>query len=265
MECSEPIFGSIGTFHYKGSPGPIVHCALFLLHLWSFREFLFIYSIDFFFYPFVRTSCTSHVRPCSSFHEPFSLLCWKLPASQSLRMLFDSKFTIQRMAQSAAATPLSLVKAMIPGPTASMFWRPLMRLACFIKSAHVTELLIPSRTNEWTISVPDWKKPAIVEKTGARHGSCRSLLVRPFHGRNESKSIMIHTHGGAFITNTADIFSVLAAILASKFGIPVILPDYRKAPEDKYPGIYPSIYFANFCRFLHSRRYSFLFFLGSGF
>ena len=109
-----------------------------------------------------------------------------------------------------------------------------MRLACFIKSAHVTELLIPSRTNEWTISVPDWKKPAIVEKTGARHGSCRSLLVRPFHGRNESKSIMIHTHGGAFITNTADIFSVLAAILASKFGIPVILPDYRKAPEDKY-------------------------------
>ena len=150
-------------------------------------------------------------------------------------MLCDSKYTTKRMAQSAAAVSLSMVKALIPGPMASKVFRPLVRLSCLMRFASVTALAVPRRTNRWTIRVTDWRKPAVIEKTSIRDGSIRSLLVASFGAKNESKSIIIHAHGGGFVSNTPDIMAPKSAILSGKIGIPVILPDYRKAPEDKYP------------------------------
>jgi len=52
--------------------------------------------------------------------------------------------------------------------------------------------------------------------------------------RNDS--VILHFHGGGFCFSKPENHAGYLSILSNKTGIPIICPDYGKAPEDKFPG-----------------------------
>lgn len=60
-------------------------------------------------------------------------------------------------------------------------------------------------------------------------------LVRVSSGPADPRRVLLWFHGGAFIAGSPNTHRGLAAHLSRKSGLPVVLPDYRLAPEHPYP------------------------------
>lgn len=58
------------------------------------------------------------------------------------------------------------------------------------------------------------------------------VLVPP---SEQLEGIIVHCHGGGWVSMSIDDFDVFARLLASKTACAVVLPDYRLAPEHPYP------------------------------
>ncbi len=54
-------------------------------------------------------------------------------------------------------------------------------------------------------------------------------------GASQSRRAIVHLHGGAYLVGSPKTHRSLAAFLAEAAGVAVYLPDYRLAPENRYP------------------------------
>jgi acetyl esterase len=68
--------------------------------------------------------------------------------------------------------------------------------------------------------------------TGADGGS---FPVRVFVPEGAPRGVLIYFHGGGWVIGAIDEFDTLARKLAVRSGCAVVLPDYRLAPEYRYP------------------------------
>ncbi|MEM7546949.1 MAG: alpha/beta hydrolase [Pseudomonadota bacterium] len=55
-------------------------------------------------------------------------------------------------------------------------------------------------------------------------------------GRPDRRTVIIYLHGGAYIMGSRATHRHLAATLSARSGTRVLLPDYRRAPEARWPG-----------------------------
>jgi acetyl esterase len=68
--------------------------------------------------------------------------------------------------------------------------------------------------------------------TGADGGS---FPARVFVPEGTPRGVLIYYHGGGWVIGAIDEFDTLARKLAARTGCAVVLPDYRLAPEYRYP------------------------------
>lgn len=61
---------------------------------------------------------------------------------------------------------------------------------------------------------------------------CRMRVLVP-HGRSEG--VILYVHGGGFAFCSPETHERCARVLAIESGLPVLVPDYRLAPENPYP------------------------------
>ena len=59
-------------------------------------------------------------------------------------------------------------------------------------------------------------------------------IYRPA-GRNEKLPVVLYTHGGSFMMNHLEVYDNVCRYLAFKGKMLVIAPEYRLAPENRYP------------------------------
>jgi monoterpene epsilon-lactone hydrolase len=64
-------------------------------------------------------------------------------------------------------------------------------------------------------------------------GGCPAVWVRPQGGAMDR--VMLYLHGGGYRAGSAAAFSGFASQFAAVMGMPVLLPDYRLAPEHPFP------------------------------
>ncbi|EWM14076.1 alpha/beta hydrolase, partial [Kutzneria sp. 744] len=64
-------------------------------------------------------------------------------------------------------------------------------------------------------------------------GGCPAVWVRPQGGAMDR--VLLYLHGGGFRAGSAAAFSGFASQFATVMGMPVLLPDYRLAPEHPFP------------------------------
>lgn len=64
------------------------------------------------------------------------------------------------------------------------------------------------------------------------HSQCR---VRMFVPSTEVDGVIVHCHGGGWVTMSIDDFEVFARTLAARSGCAVVLMEYRLAPEFPFP------------------------------
>lgn len=76
---------------------------------------------------------------------------------------------------------------------------------------------------------------AHVEDTILTAADGGNLLVRAFAPTGVSKSVIVYYHGGGWVIGDVDGFDNLARQLATRTQSTVVLVNYRKAPEHKYP------------------------------
>ena len=62
-----------------------------------------------------------------------------------------------------------------------------------------------------------------------------SFPVRVFVPEGTPRAVLIYYHGGGWVIGAIDEFDTLARKLAARTGCAVVLPDYRLAPEYRYP------------------------------
>lgn len=62
-----------------------------------------------------------------------------------------------------------------------------------------------------------------------------SFVVRVFVPAGTPRAVVIYFHGGGWVIGAIDEFDTLARKLAARTGCAVVLPDYRLAPEYRYP------------------------------
>ncbi|MEE4659925.1 MAG: alpha/beta hydrolase [Halieaceae bacterium] len=51
----------------------------------------------------------------------------------------------------------------------------------------------------------------------------------------DGQAIALHYHGGAYVSCPLDVYHFYAEIIARALGMPVVMPDYRLAPEHPFP------------------------------
>jgi monoterpene epsilon-lactone hydrolase len=68
----------------------------------------------------------------------------------------------------------------------------------------------------------------------ARHGGVRGLWVQAA-GASIANGMVLHLHGGGFTFGSPRSHRGLAWLLSRRTKRPVLLPDYRRAPEHRYP------------------------------
>lgn len=56
-----------------------------------------------------------------------------------------------------------------------------------------------------------------------------------FDGDADRTGIALHYHGGAYVSCPLDVYHFYAEIIAVALGMPVVMPDYRLAPEHPFP------------------------------
>lgn len=64
-------------------------------------------------------------------------------------------------------------------------------------------------------------------------GGIPAIWARPIGAAKDR--VILYTHGGGFVTNTASSHRKLAAHLAKRAGVPALVIDYRRAPEHPFP------------------------------
>ena len=84
--------------------------------------------------------------------------------------------------------------------------------------------------NLFVLRPPDHLSPVDIIEVSDRRGTVRSLIVKPETMRFNDTLVM-WTHGGAFMMGSADGCETWARDLGATF----ICPEYRLAPENKYP------------------------------
>lgn len=55
------------------------------------------------------------------------------------------------------------------------------------------------------------------------------------HGRPDRRAVVIYFHGGAYLMGSAAVYRHVCAALAKTSGARVLAPDYRLAPENRFP------------------------------
>lgn len=65
-----------------------------------------------------------------------------------------------------------------------------------------------------------------------RTGSVSALLLKP---KSEPQGLIVYLHGGGWVVGSADDFEALARLIVAESGCAVLLPDYRLAPEHRFP------------------------------
>ena len=195
-EVLEPIFGHMGPFQYGKNTGKILSQGLLMI-VANFQ-------------PFAKT----------------------------MRMLVDFNYRKKGMAHKMLNTTVPMAKALIPGPIVSSLFSSFNTLAAKGLTCDYSRINIERNSGKYLLKIPDWKSPVRIEQTiedRSVEPAIPCVYVKPKSGQNVNKCIIIHAHGGAFITNYPDPYIIPKAKLAKKTGVPVILPNYRKAPENKFP------------------------------
>jgi len=65
-----------------------------------------------------------------------------------------------------------------------------------------------------------------------RTGRIPARLYRP---QGEPRGLVLYLHGGGWVCGSLDDFDALARLLAARSGCALLLPDYRLAPEHRFP------------------------------
>ena len=65
-------------------------------------------------------------------------------------------------------------------------------------------------------------------------GGVRAGWYRYDHHAQEP-CVALHFHGGAYVSCPLDVYHFYGEIIARELDIPVVMPDYRLAPEHPYP------------------------------
>lgn len=76
--------------------------------------------------------------------------------------------------------------------------------------------------------------PRGVEVSQHQIGDREALWFSPPGGRSDAA--ILYLHGGAYVLGSPATHRNVAARLARRAGTPVLLPDYRLAPESRFPG-----------------------------
>ncbi|MGW2664082.1 alpha/beta hydrolase [Nocardia tengchongensis] len=79
------------------------------------------------------------------------------------------------------------------------------------------------------------RRPSDVARTRTVMGAIPAIHLAPRTAVAGSESAVLYVHGGGFVFGSARSHAGLAAWLAHHSGMPVWLPDYRRAPEDPFP------------------------------
>ncbi|MFF3574573.1 alpha/beta hydrolase [Nocardia jiangxiensis] len=76
-------------------------------------------------------------------------------------------------------------------------------------------------------------EPTRVTYEEVKAGPCRALWCNPLD--SDSERVLLYSHGGGFVTNSADSHRKVAAHLAKAAGARALVLDYRRAPEFPFP------------------------------
>ena len=161
----------------------------------------------------------------------FNLL--SVPLLSQIRMLTDGKFAAQVQAHHASNGTISSLKS------ASLRTFPInliMRLFMRPSGVSVTWVTV-SRESPWVVRISDTKSPARIEHhKEPRGGFVNCMLIKPSLVRDNSiKSLVLFAHGGGFITGSPEGYTDFLSRLSRDISVPVLVPDYAKAPERPYP------------------------------
>ena len=89
------------------------------------------------------------------------------------------------------------------------------------------------RLNEWVIETTDnGSKMAMSEFRTEEENHC--LIITPEDNRHPN-SLLFYSHGGAFMHGTAIECTDQVAQLCNKVGVMAVIPEFRKAPVDRFP------------------------------
>lgn len=202
-EHMEPLFANIGIFYVKQDFKPHYQQALTVMHMMTASSFF-----------------------------------------QKVRMMISSKYRSRVQSSNAVSLSLSGVKNM---RNLNQFpINILMHLMPRPGGSTSKWIHVPRNQRDWIISLPDVKSAAVLTKNpeaGKTQSEGRKLtkpmktaLLQPKAIRvRANNSLIIHIPGGAFITFTAKGYLPLMSRVCSSIGVPVLVPEYSKAPDQPYP------------------------------
>ncbi|MEO0981471.1 MAG: alpha/beta hydrolase fold domain-containing protein [Pseudomonadota bacterium] len=79
---------------------------------------------------------------------------------------------------------------------------------------------------------PEMASVQDVEITSENGGSFRARVLKPVEA---PRAVLVYYHGGGWVIGDIDGFDTLGRLLAERTGAAVVLVDYRKAPEHRFP------------------------------
>jgi acetyl esterase/lipase len=82
-----------------------------------------------------------------------------------------------------------------------------------------------------SLAILPWGMEVEKVKTEGLHAE----LIMPPDISSPGKKIVLYLHGGGFVAGSPATYRDLAARISKSCGIPVLVPDYRLAPENQYP------------------------------
>lgn len=163
----------------------------------------------------------------------FLVNLFSVPLLSQMRMVADRQFAAQVQAHHASSGTIRSLKA------ASLRSFPIgLIMKLFMQPAGVSLTWVTvSRESPWIVRISDTKSPARMEQhKEARGGFVRCMLIRPSLVRDNSvKSMVLFLHGGGFITGSPEGYTAFLSQLSRRISVPVLIPDYAKAPERPYP------------------------------
>ena len=165
------------------------------------------------------------------------------PIATKIQMVADSKFAAQVLARNANSMTIRHMKGLALRTFPVNFLLQLTSRPAGVR----TQWIYTARNSEWVLKSFDTKSPVKLEQVqGSRGGFVRSLLLVPdsnsyrnrltVRNNNEaSRSVILFSHGGGFITGSPELYADFLGSAARQIGVPIIIPDYAKAPEKQYP------------------------------